>query len=439
MSIKKVAVVGSGITGITAAYFEAKKGNSVTLIDSDVRAGGLLKSDFSNGQYFDYGTHIFSETSIPELNDFLFSDLNINNCIITDKIETYCYFNGEINFKNACVDINSLTEQVYLRACHELITASDITDNNLESFFINRFGKTIYEKVFKNVIKKYFGVETHLLTEKMGYFFDMSRVIAFDDRTTKELTKIDKFNRKLSHHVRESGVAKYYPKIGGIGAIINLLLEKVNQEGVNLKLSTNIQKVKEEKGKIISLLTEDEEIKVDRLVWTLPSSFLTYLSGINAKGLPPKFRNTGLYDFTYANPLNLKSVFLNVYDSNLYTGRITLYQNLSKTNNYSCTVEVLTDHNVNLASLIDTIQKELVEIGVVNQNNQCVFKQFRPIKSGFPVLTTEFVESQNKLSEYCENYFKNVLFVGRSSGQVFFMNDVLAETFQKVKGESNVK
>lgn len=61
MSTKKVVVVGSGVTGITAAaYFEARKGNSFTLIDSDERAGGLLKSDFSNGQYFDYGTHIFS-------------------------------------------------------------------------------------------------------------------------------------------------------------------------------------------------------------------------------------------------------------------------------------------------------------------------------------------------------------------------------------------
>ena len=438
MSNKKVVVVGSGITGITAAYFEARKGNSVTLIDSDERAGGLLKSDYSNGQYFDYGTHIFSETSIPELDDFLFSGLDADNCIITDKIETHCYFNGEINYKNACVDINSLTEQVYLTACHELITASDTAGNNLESFFINRFGNTIYEEVFKSAIKKYFSVDARLLSEKMGYFFDMSRVIAFDDPTTKELTKIDKFNRKLGHHVRESGVAKYYPKVGGIGTIIDSLLKKVEAEGVRVRLSTNIESVKEEKGKIISLFTADEEIKVDNLVWTLPSSFLTYLSGINAKGLPPKFRNTGLYDFTYDQPLNLNSVFINVFDSNLYTGRVTLYQNLSKTNNYSCTVEVLTDHSVNLEALIDTIQNELIEIGVVNQNHRCVFKQFRPIKSGFPILTTEFVESQGKLSEYCDSYFKNVVFVGRNSGQAFFMGDVLADTFRKIKRECNV-
>jgi len=42
------------------------------------------------------------------------------------------------------------------------------------------------------------------------------------------------------------------------------------------------------------------------------------------------------------------------------------------------------------------------------------------------------------LSEYCENHFQNVLFVGRTSGQVFFMNDVLTEAVRKINGESNV-
>jgi protoporphyrinogen oxidase len=60
MLSEKVVIVGSGIAGITAAYLEAKKGNWVTLIESDNRVGGLLKSDFFNDRYFDYGTHLMS-------------------------------------------------------------------------------------------------------------------------------------------------------------------------------------------------------------------------------------------------------------------------------------------------------------------------------------------------------------------------------------------
>ena len=353
--------------------------------------------------------------------------------MISNKIDTACHFNSKINLKNACVDISNLSEKVYLKACYELMTAQGLDVDNLESFFINRFGKTIYEEVFKDIAKKYMGVEPSLLSEKIGYFFDMSRVMAFDDHTTKELTKVDRYNQKLGHHVRTIGVTKYYPKNGGIGAIIDQLMNKLDKEGVSIKLSTNIQKVKKEKGRVVSLITEGEEIRIDRLIWTLPSGFLTHLSGIDKKTLPPKFRNTGLYDFTFEQPLNFEAIFINVYDLDLYTCRVTLYQNLSKSDNYSCTVEVLTDNNTDLDSLTDIIQEELVKLGVVNKTNQCLFKQFRPIKTGFPILTTEFIEAQNELSEYCEDYFQNVLFVGRNTAKVFFMNDVLADTFQKVQ------
>ena len=439
MSNNEVVIVGSGITGITAAYFEAKKGNAVTLIDSDSRPGGLLKSDFaSNQQYFDYGTHIMSETSIPELDDFLFSDLNNKNCIITKKIDTACHFNNKINSKNACVDISNLPKQDYLKACYELLISPNSNVDNLESFFINRFGITIYEKVFKDIVKKFIGLEPNLLSEKIGYLFDMSRVMAFDAPTTSKLVEVEAFNKVLGHHNRTFGVKKYYPRKGGIGFIIDLLMKKLINEGVNIKLSTNIQKVMKEDEKIVSLITKDQEIKVDRLIWTLPSSFLTYLSGVDKKGKPPKFRNTGLYDFTFEKPLNLKSVFINVYDLNLHSCRVTLYQNLSRSENFSCTVEVLADDNIDLSCLTNSIEKELVRMNIASENNQCLFKQYRPIRNGFPILTTEFIESQAKLSRYCDEYFNNVLFLGRNTGRVFFMNDVLSDTFWKVQKEANV-
>ena len=86
MSTNHVAVVGSGVAGLVASYFEAKKGNKVTLIELDSREGGLLKSDQIENRYFDYGTHIIAETGVLELDDFLFSDLNSDNCVITKRI-----------------------------------------------------------------------------------------------------------------------------------------------------------------------------------------------------------------------------------------------------------------------------------------------------------------------------------------------------------------
>jgi len=226
---------------------------------------------------------------------------------------------------------------------------------------------------------------------------------------------------------------KYYPKQGGIGAIIELLIEELKAQNVTIKLDTNIKQIIQIDGNVNGIKTDQEVIKVDRLIWTLPTSYLTYLSRINKKTSPPEFRNTGLFDFIFRNPLNLKSSYINIYDLNMYSARVTLYQNLSKNNNYSCTVEVLADSSVELDSLVDNIELELIEMGLVDKSNECMFKQFRPIKNGFPILTNEFLKGQKELNEYCESYFKNIVFIGRATGKVFFMNEVLGDTYDKVK------
>lgn len=433
---KKVVVVGSGIAGITAAYFEAKKGNIVTLIDSDARAGGLLKSDFSHGQYFDYGTHIFSKTNIEVLNNFLYSDLNDDNCVITKKIIAGNYFNGVINEKNGCIDTSLLPKNKFDKGCLELLVAqANDKDDNLESFLINKIGPTFYNEILKKVIQKYMGVDASDLAIQVGNFFDMSRVLAFNDTTTKQLTKLDIYSKKLGHHTRKDGIIKYYPKQGGIGKIIELLINKLKKQGVTFKFSTQITSILEKDGNVSAIVTKDETLKVDKLIWTLPSSFLMHLTGLKKKTSPPKFRNTGLYDFTFKKPLLSKATYINVYDADLLSGRVTLYQNLSKQNKYSCTVEVLTDTGVELGSLVDDIKLELIKMGVVDKNNQCTFKQFRPIKNGFPILTTQFVEEQSQLNNFCEDHFNNVLFVGRATSKVFFMDEVLINAYQKITND----
>jgi len=431
MSNERVVVVGSGIAGMVAAYFEAKKGNFVTLVESDKRVGGLLKSDFSNNRYFDYGTHIFSETGVRELDAFLFGGFNTSNCMIKTKINTANYFRKNMNSKNCYVDISILPNKDYLTACNELLTADDVDSDNLESFFINRFGENIYRNIFEPVAKKYLGCDLSILSERSGYFFDMSRVLAFDDKTTKRLNSLEPYKKKLGHHVRNNGSKKFYPAQGGAGGLINLLADKLKEVGVEIQLSVNLKSIAQNNGNITSLALE-RELPVDKLIWTLPSGYLTSLCGLKQATSPPEYRNTGLYDFSFDRPLKSEATFINVYDVDLLSGRVTLYQNLSQNENYSCTVEVLTGKDVELEGLTDVIKLELEEMGLISQGSRCLFKQCRPIRNGFPVLTNDFVKEQSKLYEYCEQHFKNVLFIGRSSGKVFFMNDVLVDTYNKV-------
>ena len=428
------AVVGAGMAGITAAYFEIQKGRKVVLLDSDWRAGGLLNSDFNFGHYFDYGTHIYADTGFSNLDDFLHSDLTSNNCAIHKIIHNGNYFKGTMNSKNGYVDASELPCSDYNQGCLELLAMPEgCHAENLYDYLIGTFGGTFYKSIFKDVVQKYSGESAKNLAVTAVDPFEINRILAFDDETTKRLAKIDTYNAKLGFHIKGEATHNiYYPKLGGVGYLIPKLMHKLDQLGVEFRPSVIITKLREKQGKVFEVVTKNGSIEINRLIWTLPNSLLVRLIGNeDLQTAPPVFRNTGLFDFVFNKALDSNLMYINVYDTNLLSGRVTLYQNMTQSEVYSCTVEVLADHGVDLKSQISVVLDELVKMELIDTARSCVFRQFRPVTTGFPILTTDILAKYNRLSEYCDDYFKNIVFLGRTP-ITFFLSDVLIDAYHKI-------
>ncbi|HTA94607.1 MAG TPA: FAD-dependent oxidoreductase, partial [Verrucomicrobiae bacterium] len=47
--MKSVAIIGAGITGLTAAFYLKRKGVPVTVYETGARAGGVIQSSRQNG------------------------------------------------------------------------------------------------------------------------------------------------------------------------------------------------------------------------------------------------------------------------------------------------------------------------------------------------------------------------------------------------------
>ena len=435
---ENVVVVGGGIAGITAAYFEAKKGNHVTILETSSHLGGLLQSDYLHGQYFDYGTHLLAQTGEIELDQFLFSEFNSDNCNMMTSINAGNYFNGKMNHQSCYIDSKTMNQNDYNQACLELLSSMDQPQGkNLEEFLLHKFGRTFYANIHRPVIKKYFGVEPKYLATKTANFFDMSRLLVFDDLTTKRLCKLDGYDDRLGHHHREEGVVKYYPKDCGIGQLINFLVQKLEYQNVNIRYLTNLQTIEHSKGRVTQVSANNGAFKVDKLIWTVPIGILSRIANIGESIDSPTFRATGLYNFTFDKPLNSKAAFINVPDIAMHSSRVTLYQNLSDPTNYSCTVEVLTDSVAILKDLIYEVHQELIQMGLIGEEYKCIFKHYRVLKYGFPVLTKDFMVRDSEVSGFCDSYFSNVLFLGRSNNKTFFMNEVLIDAYRRIMNGEN--
>jgi oxygen-dependent protoporphyrinogen oxidase len=75
--MKSVAIIGAGITGLTAAFYLKRQGVPVTVYEAAARAGGVIRSSRQNGFLAESGPNTILETS-PKISE-LIRDLNLES------------------------------------------------------------------------------------------------------------------------------------------------------------------------------------------------------------------------------------------------------------------------------------------------------------------------------------------------------------------------
>jgi oxygen-dependent protoporphyrinogen oxidase len=68
--MKPVAIIGAGITGLTAAFYLKRKGIPVTVYEASGRVGGVIQSIRKNGYLAEFGPNTILETS-PKIAQFI--------------------------------------------------------------------------------------------------------------------------------------------------------------------------------------------------------------------------------------------------------------------------------------------------------------------------------------------------------------------------------
>ncbi len=322
---KKIAVIGAGPAGATAAYLLTKKGFSPDVYEAAPEPGGMAKSIQLWGQTVDIGPHRFF-SSDPRVNKIWLEVVGKDYKIVNRL--TRIYYKGKL-YHYPIKAFDALSKLGVLEAARCIISygvekfkPEDNTPPSFEKWVTRRFGKRLFEIFFKTYSEKLWGISCTELDED----FAAQRIKKFS------LSEAIKKALNLSGKQHKTLVENFAYPLQGTGMVYERMIRFVRENGGQVFLSTPVEKVINEGTKVKGLVVNGEFRPYDRVISSMPLTLLVKgLQNVPEKVLENinrlQFRNT-IIVFLHLNAENLfPDNWLYIHAPELQTGRITNFRN----------------------------------------------------------------------------------------------------------------
>jgi protoporphyrinogen oxidase len=158
---KKIAIIGAGPAGLTAAYLLSKAGQDVTVFETDpVYVGGISRTEKYKGNYFDIGGHRFFSKS-REVEDFWTEILGDD--MLERPRSSRIYYNNQF-FTYPLAAKEALKKLGIYESCACVLSYMRAkiwpikNPLNFEDWVTNQFGKRLFNIFFKSYTEKVWGI-----------------------------------------------------------------------------------------------------------------------------------------------------------------------------------------------------------------------------------------------------------------------------------------
>lgn len=346
MSKEKVVIIGAGPAGLTAGYelLSKSKDYEVEILEAQNRLGGISKTVAFDGNLIDTGIHRFFskddrvielwkellpiqskdsyddkklgiQKDLPEVGPD--PEIDEEVMLVRNRI-TRIYYRKKFFDYPVSLNIRTIRNLGFFKLC--LAGRSYLKscifkkkEDSLENFYINRFGKVLYQMFFRDYTEKVWGRKVSSISADWGAqrVKGISVTAVLKDMFHKWCGKKNKENTETS--LIESF---YYPKLGA-GQIWDVMAKRIEELGGSIRKNILVKNIKGENGKILSVVVEkdgkEKEIKADKVISSMPiKDLINGMVGVEvpdsvkkiANGLPYRnFMSVGLL----AKKLNLKN------------------------------------------------------------------------------------------------------------------------------------
>ena len=218
-------IIGSGISGLVAAYELAKKGKNVRIYEKLEIVGGIARTEVINGVSYDCGPHLF-HTNNPEIKDYWLT--LIKNEVTEPNLFGANLIDGKVY--EYPISFESLKKQFTkneIKIIKKEISSTNKEDlaksKNYSDFVKNLAGDFLTKLFFTKYPEKLWGIPTHQLSAKFA---------------PRRIEIRDKQRAFHSGEGKWAGVLK-----GGCGSLANEIELKLNSLGVYVEFNKELDQI----------------------------------------------------------------------------------------------------------------------------------------------------------------------------------------------------
>lgn len=326
---RKVAVIGAGPAGITAAYELSKNGAAVDVYEAGPEPGGLAKTIDLWDQRVDLGPHRFFSTDARV--NRLWLEVVGQDYEMIDRLTRIFYKNRFFYYPlrpaNALLSLGPV-ESLRCVASYVRQKASPApAGETFEGWVVRSFGRRLFEIFFKTYSEKLWGIPCSELDSdfaaqriKKLSLYEAIKNAFWKDRGNRHKTLVDRFA---------------YPN-NGTGVVYERMAARIRDGGNQVFYRSPVKRVVTADGSVIGLeLTDGSFRRYERVVSTMPLTLLVERlpdvpRHIRDHAGQLRFRNTILVYLRVESEDLFPDNWLYVHSAELQTGRVTNFRNWSR-------------------------------------------------------------------------------------------------------------
>jgi len=287
MPSQKIAlIIGAGPAGLTAAWQLLKTTDIKPVILEESQAiGGISRTVNHNGNRIDIGGHRFFSKS-REVNALWQSLLPLGDpeqvegvMLLRPRVSRIFYLRKFFDYPIS-LGLQTFKNMGFARTMkagfgYFATLVHKREEKTLEDFYINRFGKPLYEMFFEDYTEKLWGVPVRDIAPDWG----AQRVKGLS--LTKAVGEVLRKAFKPGYKTNETSLIEqfHYPKRGP-GQLWEALADEVRSLGGEIRMDSKVTRVQIEDGRAVSVLANSHErIRADYVISTMPVKDLVAAMG----------------------------------------------------------------------------------------------------------------------------------------------------------------